>query len=587
MKLIKVFSNKNFKNVKFNSHFNVVIATITDKTIKKDTHNLGKTSLIHVIDFLLLGKFEHNKGLLSNKVFQGQIFYLEIELNNGQFIIIKRAIDYPTKLSFKTNDIQLSDFTPPSTWDSEDIPFDRAKELLNKFLGFDILTKWNYRKSITYFLRTQQDYLDVFQLGKFKGKYIDWKPFVFEMLGFNGDLIEQKLQLEAEAKEKTRSIKILQEEANIKTEQRDEILGQIDIKEQEKKIAEHTIDKFNFFINDSSLNKEVIDDLDSEIQTLNTERYRLGYEISKIKESLEKSVSEVNLSKLKELYKEVQLYFPNELCKQYEDLEKFNIAISKERQKFLKENLEKLTLEFTNINREIQLIELDKSEKLSFLTESDSYAKFKTYQKQLSLSEAKLEQLKDRLSNIDKSVKIELEIKEINKQIDRSRDSITNAINDRKHAEINCIFNQVISDILGTNALISIKQNKSGNVEFSAQYVNSQSNISTSEADGTSYKKLLCMAFDLSLLIYYSKNSFYRFVYHDGILEGLDSRIKIRLLEKVKSICDQYNIQHIITLIDSDVPSKDNGFIYTFTQNEICLELNDKNDEGKLFLQSF
>jgi uncharacterized protein YydD (DUF2326 family) len=88
-------------------------------------------------------------------------------------------------------------------------------------------------------------------------------------------------------------------------------------------------------------------------------------------------------------------------------------------------------------------------------------------------------------------------------------------------------------------------------------------------------------------LIYSSKKSFFRFVYHDGIIEGLDNRIKIRLLNKIKSICNDYNIQHIITLIDSDIPIQNDGSLYLFTTDEICLELNDLDDNGKLFLQSF
>ena len=95
------------------------------------------------------------------------------------------------------------------------------------------------------------------------------------------------------------------------------------------------------------------------------------------------------------------------------------------------------------------------------------------------------------------------------------------------------------------------------------------------------------MAFDLALLIHYSQNSFFRFVYHDGIIEGLDNRIKIRLLDKIKSICNNYNIQHIISLIDSDIPTRSDGSLYSFSQDEICLELNDIDDSGKLFLQSF
>lgn len=587
MKLVKIFSNKNFKNVAFNAHFNVVLATIFDTDNKKDTHNLGKTSLIHVINFLLLGSFDKKKDLLGNEIFIGQEFFMELELNNGKYLIIKRTVDLSTKISFKLNDVRLGEFTQPEEWDNKDIPFEKSRALLNEYLGFDILTKWDYRKSITYFLRTQQDFLDVYKLNKFQGKHITWKPFVFELLGFNGELIENKLKLEEEAEQNKQKIEILKKEAKVDIKERDKLLGLIDIKDQEKKDAESTIDKFNFFTKDSAISKDIIDNLDFQLQTLNTERYRIGYEISKIEESLRDSTNEIDLTKLKQLYNEVEIHFPESLSKQYEDLEHFNELISKERRKYLSENLNELKAEFKIIGRDISLLEIEKSEKLSFLTEKDTYTKFKSYQKLLSKVEAEIERLKDKVSAIDNSVLIEGKIKDINTKIEAAISELTNAITLRNHAEINKTFNQIIYDILGTNALISITQNGQGNIEFDASYQNPDDLVSTSEAQGTTYKKILCMAFDLSLLIHYSKNSFFKFVYHDGILEGLDNRIKLRLLEKVKSICAQYDIQYILSLIDSDIPSLNDGKKYVFDKDVICLELNDKDDSGKLFLQSF
>jgi uncharacterized protein YydD (DUF2326 family) len=584
MKLVKIFSNKNFKNVKFDSHFNVVLAEIHDKKSKKDTHNLGKTSLIHVIDFLLLG----GKEKLTNKIFWGQIFYLEIELNSGKYLVIKRSIDSATKISFKINDVQLADFTPPRTWDEEDIPFEKAKEKLNEYLAFNVvLGNWDYRKSITYFLRTQQDYLDVYQLGKFKGKHIDWKPFVFELLGYNGDLIKKKLELEEESKQEKNKINVLEQEANVNVGDRDKIAGLIDVKESEKIDAEQSIDKFNFFLQDNALTKEIIEDLDLKIQTLNTDRYRIKYELTKTEDSLRNLTGNINVAKLKELFEDVQLYFPQQLSKQYDELEQFNKSISEERRKYLSENLQSLKSEFSTIDNDIHQLEKSKSEKLSFLTEKDTFTKFKTYQKQLSVLEADIDRLKEKLQLIDKSVTIEDSISNINEKINASIYEITEVIKQRKHAEINKIFNDILTEIVGTNAIISIKQNKSNNVEFSAVYTDPDTNALTSEAEGTSYKKLLCMAFDLSLLIFYSKKSFFRFAYHDGVLEGLDNRIKIRLLDKVKSICNEYNLQHIISLIDSDIPQQNDGTPYLFTQEEICLQLNDLDDNGKLFRQSF
>ncbi|HYX06034.1 MAG TPA: hypothetical protein VE912_04805, partial [Bacteroidales bacterium] len=108
MKLVRIYSNKNFKNIKMDAHFNVVLARISDMESKDDAHNLGKTSLVHVINFLLLGNF--NKNFFENELFRGQIFFCEIELNTGKFLIIRRQIDSPTKISFKLNENKQNGF---------------------------------------------------------------------------------------------------------------------------------------------------------------------------------------------------------------------------------------------------------------------------------------------------------------------------------------------------------------------------------------------------------------------------------------------------------------------------------------------
>ena len=585
MKLVKIYANKNFKNIEFEPEFNVVMATIFEKQKKKDTHNLGKTSLIHVINFILLGSF--NKKIFENKIFTGVVFYGELALNNGRHLIVKRAIDTNTKISFKINDVKTNGFTIPQIWDNENLAFNKARDKFNEYIGFDIVPNYNYRKSITYFLRTQQDYLDVYKLDKFKGKHIDWKPFVFELLGYDSNLIINKLSLEEDINKKKEVIRILKDEAMINANDRDKLAGLLDIKEQEVNEAKTTIDKFNFFQQDQSINKELIESIDNQIQILSTDRYRISYEIDKIEKSLASISEQINIEDLQKLHNEAQLFFPEELKKEFSELLRFNEAISKDRKRYLNENLLKLKDDLISVNRELKLLELEKSEKLSFLTEKDSYIKFKEYQKNLSKLEAEVERIKDKIKAVDQSIEIENEISEIQQDVEKSVNEIREAINKRKHADINRIFNSIITDILGTNALISIVQNKQGNIEYSADYQNPNDLNTTSEAQGTTYKKLLCMAFDLSLLIHYSKNSFFRFVYHDGIIEGLDNRIKIRLLNKVKEICRDYNLQYILSLIDSDIPINESGKKYGFSESEFCLELNDKDDSGKLFLHSF
>ena len=584
MKISKIYSNKNFKNIEFKQQFNTVIAFIESEK-KKDTHNLGKTSLIRVIDFLLLSKIDKKKDkLFRNNLFVGQEFYGEFALNNGKFLLIKRSVDLSTKVSFKLLDNKLDGFITSIDWDINDLSFDKAKEKLNEYLGFDVLKQWNYRKSVTYFLRSQQDYLDVFKLNKFKGKHKDWKPFVFELLGFNGDLIKEKLEIEETIEELKKKLQVLKNEAQIDTTEKDRLEGLLEIKQNELDDIEKLIDAFNFYSEDLKTNKIIVEHLDNKLQALNSDRYRISFEINKIKKTLSNTIENIDIDEINLLFDELNTYFPSELKKKYEDLINFQKAITNERNKYLSENLEELNSELTIVNKKIKDAENEKSNLLEILTQKDSYQKFKKYQKKLTSIEVEIELIRNKLKAIDNSIIIENKIEEKKKIVKTKIEELKAELNRRKHSNINKIFNSIIKEILDTNALISLKLNNQGNIEFSADYQNPNDLIKTSEAQGTTYKKLLCVAFDLSLLINYSDKSFYRFVYHDGVLEGLDDRIKIRYINLVKNICSKYDIQYILTLIDSDLPKENKDII---TDNDICLKLNDKDDSGKLFLHSF
>ena len=584
MKITKIYSNKNFKNIEFNEQFNAIIAFI-ESGKKTDTHNLGKTSLIKIIDFLLLSRIDKNKDkLFGNEMFIGQVFYGEFKLNLGEYLIIKRSVDLPTKVSFKLNETKLSSFKLDVDWDIEDISFKKAREKLNEFLSFDVLKKWDYRQSITYFLRSQQDYLDVFKLNKFKGKHKYWKPFVFELLGFDGSLIKDKLEIAENIEELKKKLQILKAETQIDTSEKDRLEGLLEIKKSELSEVDNLINKFNFYKEDLKTNKQIVEEIDTRLQTLNTERYRISYEIDKIEKSLNDIPEDIDIKEIDTLYKEVKLYFPNQLKKQYSDLLNFQRTLTTERKGFLKENVTELKEDYLKTNKDIKTLECQKSDLLAILTKKDSYQKFKEYQKKLTQIEVEIERIKGKLGAIDNSIIIENEIEQKKKLVDQNIESLRGALSERKHSDINKIFNLIIKEILDTNALISLKLNKQGNVEFNADYQNKANLLKTSESQGTTYKKLLCVAFDLSLLIHYSSNSFYKFVYHDGVLEGLDDRIKIRYINYVKQICEDYDIQYVLTLIDSDLPKNKSGII---KENEICLKLNDSDNDGMLFLNSF
>ena len=592
MKILRIYcgDENQFHNTVFHDGFNVIQAEITDRSKKKkDTHNLGKTLLIHLIDFLMIKNIDNkNKFFLTKGGFEGQVFFAELQLNNGSYLIIRRAVDTPSKISFKRSNTALKGFDIDLVWDEEDMPLEKAQEYLNDQLGFDIVPNWSYRKSVTYFLRTQNDFRDIFRLDKFsRGADKDWKPFMFDLLGFDGELITQKYNLEFELKNLNRDLATLEIEANVRAGEKDKIQGLIEIKRDEKQRIESQIDRFNFYEKDKSINEDLVDSIDTQLRILNTRRYNCSYEISKIEESLAAEIPSIDIGKLKILFEDVKLNFPENIEKSFRDLLDFNISITSERNKILQENLTNLKAELVEIDTTIAQQEKKKQDALSFLTERDSYSKFKEYQKQLALLEGNITSLEDRLTMVTRTSEIEERRNIVTAKIAEQRQLIEKAIAKQSHAEIRKVFNRIIEDVLNTNGLISVTLNKEGNVEFAGDIQNPESMVVTDEAGGTTYKKLMCMAFDIAILIVYSESSFYRFVYHDGALEAVEDRKKMLLIQMLRGVCAQYGLQYIMTLIDSDLPMDEIGKIVQFPDDEICLRLHDRDVSGKLFKRSF
>lgn len=134
--------------------------------------------------------------------------------------------------------------------------------------------------------------------------------------------------------------------------------------------------------------------------------------------------------------------------------------------------------------------------------------------------------------------------------------------------------------------LISITTNSAGNVDFEYDVVDDD-NFKTAQDKGFTYRKLLCMAFDLAVLINYHDESYFRFVYHDDAFANEDNRIKQRLLSVIREICTGYNLQYIFSVIQDELPRDEAGQLVEFPANEVILQLHDQDDSGKLFLRTF
>lgn len=570
--------------MQFNDGLNVVLGKVCQRDdIQKDSHNLGKSTLIDLLDFMLLKELSKDHYFKKyNTLFENHIFYLEIILNSGTYLTIRRSVSEPTKISFKSSETTLvcNEETP---WDQAKLSFIKARAYLNEQLGFDVLQEWPYRKTVSFFLRTQKDYINVFQLGKFmNGKHKDWKPAVFELLGYNSGALIRKYDLDDALVALEQKIAGIGSEMSVNADDYDKVKSILDIRKIEREEMQHEVDAFSFFTQEQSINQNLVEEIERTISQLNTKEYSLSYDLDRIKASIS-NLPTFDLEQLKQIYAEVQLYFPNELSHSFEDLCQFNIKVTKERNHYLREQFKEVEEQLRTVRFQLRELDKQRNEALSALQDKDTFHKFKMYQKKLAQLEGDIARLEIQLQNMDiiaslneqlESVQQEQKTvsKEIALQVKRQDDDISSSI--KRH------FNDIYRTVFGVSALLYVRTNTTGNVEFITEVAPDENAEATAEGCGDTYNKILCAAFDLAVLATYSSKSFFRFVYHDGVLEGLDNRKKTLYIQVVRDYCERYGLQYIFSSIEDDVPQ---NILSSFTPEEQFLTLNDQDDSGKLF----
>lgn len=597
MKLSKLYCNQpGFKNIQFNLNgISVIYAEVkTQLSEKKNQHDLGKTKLAELIDFLFLKKIGKEHFLLKHEKehFRNHIFYLEILLDSGQYLTIKRAVKNNTKISFAITEASVNEFHSPLEWEIPDMPIEKAQNQLAEYLALDFFSNksYNYRKALSYSLRTPpEDYSDVYQLSKFgKGKDLFWKPFMFDLLGFDGTLLETKYQNDENINKIKLFIEYLKIEFSIDVQDRDDYIAQLKQIEKGASEAENQIDRFNFYEQDKELIKKGIEEIEDSICQMNSLSYNLNYEIDRLRKSLKNKFA-FDLNKVDKIFKESQIIFPEQLKQDYNSLIDFNNKLTIERNKLLNTSLAQKTSELLLINKQLQELNQKKEDLLSFLQDTDSFKKFKGYQKELIKIEEKLSAIKEKIKNIDLIIQKEDDIEHLTKEIEGTVQELKsisrNTESNDRYSDIRFKFSAYYKSIMDEDARIYWRLNSYNNVDFVPPKVHSKkgNQKETAKDEGNTYKKLLCVAFDLAILTSYNSESYFRFVYHDDVLSQQDNGIKNRLIELIRNLTAQYNLQYILSVIKSDLPHNENDDFIYFNENEIVLKLHDRDESGTLF----
>lgn len=594
MKLSKLYCNKPdlFGPVDFRAGLNVVLAEIRlPENRNKDTHNLGKTTLGRMIDFCFLSGRDPNFFLFKHEdLFKSLVFFLEIELADSALLTVRRGVEEATKIGFKKHEASHQDFSelPEADWDHANLPFDRAREMLDSLLDWRGVSPWDYRKGIGYQLRSQDDFQDVFQLRRFGiGKHKDWKPYVAHVLGFDHKLIEQHYEKREQLDDKKATAETVKTELGGSVDDISKIEGILQLKRKESEKKEKLLDAFDFRQQDKARTKEVVEEIDARIGALNSQRYSLSQNRKKIVASLEEDQILFNPDEAQRLFNEAGILFAGQIKRDYEQLIAFNRALTVERRKYLQEEHAEVEAEIKSITAELNTLGKRRSDMLGFLSSTDVFAKYKQLTDDLVTLRADIATLEKQRGFLSRLQELRTEIRTLSEECTHLQSQIETNVEAQSadggslFSSIRLYFSEIVEDVTAHKALLSVYANKEGHLEFKAEVLDDAGKATSADL-GHTYRKLLCIAFDLAVLRAHLDQKFPRFVFHDGVFESLDDRKKANLLAVIREYAD-LGVQPIITLIDSDTPPRVEGDKPVFAPEEIVLTLHDAGSEGRLF----
>lgn len=579
MKLSKLYCNdKRFKTVYFKEGFNLILGNVNNKN-KNDTHNLGKTTLVEIINYMLLKKKNHFfSGKTKEEIFKEFEFFLEVELDRS-FVTIKRSIKNP-KISLQVHNEKNQDFIDFENWDFKDIKLDIAKNELNKLFNFDL--KSDYRNFLKFILRTQEDYS--FDFKKNEVADIQWKPYIMELFGYEYKTTYEMLKLRKEKEDIAAQLSDYNDKYFRELEEKKSIQR---IYEEKIKLLKSDLEKYNYNEIDKSITDELVKNILNEISKLNTIRYNLEYDIQNIRQNIDKEINTMDISEIEMLYKEAKVYFGKDIIKDYKDLIKFNEQISIERIKSLNNILEEKEKRLVRIEEELKKKNEEQKNAIKILENNNMILKILSHNDELKkyeLEEAKISrELEIMQKNIDLKEREEQIITDINKcanEIRKNFNSNTNILSENIKKFFSEYTNKVLFDLRGD---ILLYPNLNGFPDFKINLYSVKSGKVTAENDGNSYNKHIKCCLDLSIATGYiqSDKKFFKFLFHDASIEALDLRLKKSYLELVEDLCNKFNIQYITTAIYDEVSDKD---IYNLIEKDIILKLDDSEDySGTLF----
>jgi len=567
MQLISLTANKNtFKPVIFKNetglNFIVAIQKNPESTDKgKTTNGVGKSLIIALIHFCLgSSKKESFKNDLP-----GWSFMLTFKVGNEVYKS-QRSTDKQNIIQLNGQELKKNDFN------------NKLESLL-----FEIpsgTSELSFRSLIPFFIRPRKASYSEFNNPNALKKDYQIQITNALLLGLDTLLVEEKFKLRKEKERVRNLVSELNQDELLKdffSQKKDAFLEGQQVKEDISKL-ENDIKSFKVADDYYEINKEA-DRIKLEIEKAKNRIILFENQISSIDQS-RKISPDIKRENIEKIYTEASVIFNSDALKTLEDLEKFYIHLSTNREKRLLDKKNELKRSISLLQNEVDTKKMELDAKLKYLDTHqalDIVLKLKDKLSDLKQKEANIVRYEALIANYQK-LKIKTE-----KELIASTENTQNYLEDAKDIikSTTDFFRELARRFYPTaTAGITIRNNDGDN---QIRY-NIDAKIAADRSDGINNVKIFC--YDLTILLKGFAHNV-NFIFHDSrLLSDTDPRQILTLFKILNDLIKIVGKQYILSLnqnqLDDVKKYMTDAEYETIIEQNICLELKDDSPEDKL-----
>ncbi|MCL6263276.1 DUF2326 domain-containing protein [Craterilacuibacter sp. RT1T] len=533
MKINNITSNiPSFRTVKFNKNFSIILGNAKSRGEGK-SHNLGKTTLIELIDHILFGSRDSVRIKAIKESFENPVFTIELQIDGESRLIVA---DYSKK----------------------------------KKAAFPSETKQAYE----YFIRFQDDYKDEFRKISIRGKDLSWKPLLLRLMGFNELPLVEKYEIEATIKDYDKFIEIAAS-SGMKREGRSEDIARLETRRSELLRA---IDDLNFGNIEDSTSSYLASEIDTQILSFKKELFIQRKELSAVTDAIENSVFvDFSTEQVEKIYSDMNIYFGDQVKKDLSHVQEFFIQVTDNRTTALNAMKKRIIDRIYILEEIVSKLSEKRTHYLQLIVTCDSINIYRQLSVQFAETETELSLLKQDVykesiqtatneRNLLKTQQLTLAAK-VATEIDE---------HDLLFRKIKQHYHEIMAEVMDIDSEIVIEKNSTGNLDF--RTVSWRGQVHSQELKGEMAKKISCAAFDVALRIVNNDDS--GFIIHDGVIDNADKNIKKKFIEAMKRRSVEFDFQYIMTAISDDLPD-------SVELDDIVITLSDKTESNLLLGKSF